>query len=125
MNVNQVLKKARAESGLKTDSALANALGVSRAALSHWEDGTAMPTPENAVKLANLAKIEPGELVLEVLEETAKTDDLRSVIADWKRRLTAAVIVLAIALPGAIRAAHQCILCKIPPDRSLQSRSTE
>ena len=46
---------------------LANQLGVSRQAVSKWENGTSDPSTSNLIAIAKLFHITPEELLKEVL----------------------------------------------------------
>ncbi len=62
LNTEQ-LKRARRMAGY-TQEQLAQALGVSRQAVSHWENGHAEPEKETVSHLAGLLGVEPGQLLL-------------------------------------------------------------
>ena len=49
-----------------TQEFVADALGVSRQAVSKWENGTSDPSTSNLIALAKLFKISPEELLSEI-----------------------------------------------------------
>lgn len=50
-----------------SQSALADALGVSRQALSQWKSGAVRPSPENLQRLADITQIPYGDLTAALL----------------------------------------------------------
>ena len=64
-SLGEVLKEHRPESGM-TQEFVAERMGVSRQAVSKWENGTADPSTSNLLKLARLYGITPEELVRSV-----------------------------------------------------------
>ena len=61
-SLGEVLKDHRMRCSM-TQEFVAEALGVSRQAVSKWENGTADPSTSNLLKLAKLYGITPEELV--------------------------------------------------------------
>ena len=67
-SLGEVLKEHRTRCGM-TQEFVAEALGVSRQAVSKWENGTADPSTSNLLKLAKLYGITPEELIRAVQTE--------------------------------------------------------
>ena len=67
-SLGEVLKEHRARCGM-TQEFLAEAMGVSRQAVSKWENGTADPSTSNLLKLAKLYGIAPEDLIRAVRTE--------------------------------------------------------
>lgn len=63
-SLGEVLKKHRTDSGM-TQEFVAQALGISRQAVSKWENGTSEPTT-NLIALAKLFGMAPEDLLQEV-----------------------------------------------------------
>ena len=61
-SLGEVLKEYRQQSGM-TQEYVAEALGVSRQAVSKWETGVAEPSTSNLLALAKLYGVDPGELL--------------------------------------------------------------
>ena len=61
----EVLKQHREECKM-TQEFVAEAIGVSRQAVSKWENGTSDPNTSNLIVLAKLFKISPEELLDEI-----------------------------------------------------------
>ena len=61
-SLGEVLKAHRTRCGM-TQEFVAESLGVSRQAVSKWENGTADPSTTNLLKLAKLYNISPEELL--------------------------------------------------------------
>lgn len=64
-SLGEVLKHHRTEKHM-TQEFVAESLGVSRQAVSKWENGTADPSTTNLLKLAKLYNISPEELLRSV-----------------------------------------------------------
>ena len=69
-SLGEVLKEHRTRCGM-TQEFVAEAMGVSRQAVSKWENGTADPSTSNLLKLAKLYGITPEELIRAVDTEGA------------------------------------------------------
>ena len=67
-SLGEVLKDHRMRCSM-TQEFVAEALGVSRQAVSKWENGTADPSTSNLLKLAKLFGITPEELIRAVQPE--------------------------------------------------------
>ena len=67
-SLGEVLKEHRTRCGL-TQEFVAESMGVSRQAVSKWENGTADPSTSNLLKLARLYDISPEELIRAVQAE--------------------------------------------------------
>jgi DNA-binding XRE family transcriptional regulator len=61
-SLGETLKKYRTKNSM-TQEFVAESLGVSRQAVSKWENGTADPSTSNLLKLAKLYGITPEELI--------------------------------------------------------------
>ena len=64
-SLGEVLKQHRSECNM-TQVFVAEAIGVSRQAVSKWENGTSDPSTSNLIALAKLFKISAEELLHEV-----------------------------------------------------------
>ena len=67
-SLGEVLKEHRIRCAM-TQEFVAESLGVSRQAVSKWENGTADPSTSNLLKLAKLFGLSPEELVRAVQPE--------------------------------------------------------
>ena len=67
-SLGEVLKDHRTRCGM-TQEFVAESMGVSRQAVSKWENGTADPSTSNLLKLAKLYEITPEELIRAVQPE--------------------------------------------------------
>ena len=61
-SLGEALKDHRQQSGM-TQEYVAEALGVSRQAVSKWETGAAEPSTSNLLALAKLYGVDPGDLL--------------------------------------------------------------
>lgn len=64
-SLGDVLKQHREECKM-TQEFVAEAVGVSRQAVSKWENGTSDPSTSNLLALAKLYKISPEELINQI-----------------------------------------------------------
>ena len=67
-SLGEVLKEHRTRCGM-TQEFVAESLGVSRQAVSKWENGTADPSTSNLLKLARLFGLSPEELIRSIQPE--------------------------------------------------------
>lgn len=67
-SLGEVLKEHRTRCSM-TQEFVAEAMGVTRQAVSKWENGTADPSTSNLLKLAKLYGITPEELIRAVQHE--------------------------------------------------------
>lgn len=67
-SLGEVLKEHRTRCGM-TQEFVAESLGVSRQAVSKWENGTADPSTSNLLKLAKLYDVKAEELIRAVQHE--------------------------------------------------------
>ena len=65
-SLHEVLKKHRMEAKL-TQEFVAEAIGVSRQAVSKWESGSCDPSTSNLIALSKLYKISPSDLFDEII----------------------------------------------------------
>ena len=70
--LGEVIKRHRMECQM-TQEFVAEALGVSRQAVSKWENGSSDPSTTNLIALANLFDITPEEMLKEIPELQAET----------------------------------------------------
>ena len=68
-SLGEVLKDHRTRCSM-TQEFVAESLGVSRQAVSKWENGTADPSTSNLLKLAKLYGVTPEELIRSIQPET-------------------------------------------------------
>ena len=64
-SLGEVLKSHRMQCQM-TQEFVADAIGVSRQAVSKWESGSSDPSTSNLIALAKLFKISPEELINEI-----------------------------------------------------------
>ena len=67
-SLGEVLKEHRIRCAM-TQEFVAEAMGVSRQAVSKWENGTADPSTSNLMKLADLYGVAPEELIRSIRAE--------------------------------------------------------
>ena len=97
MTLGQRIQKIRKEKGFSQEE-IAEALGVSRQAVSKWENGISSPDTENLIALAALLGVDISELVSEP-EGKASVEENNS---QEKRNIPWTKIVLVISLIFAV-----------------------
>lgn len=80
--IGQYLDDAVRRGAAKNDSDVARLLGVTRAAVSDWRNLRRTPDDDQAVNLAKLLGIEPGEVLAECGAARARNAETR---AAWER----------------------------------------
>ena len=80
--ISLYLDEAITRGKAKNDSDTARIIGVTRAAVSDWRNGRRIPDDEQAVALAELLEIEPGELLAEAGAARARSEKTRKA---WER----------------------------------------
>ncbi len=68
-SLGEVLKSHRTSCGM-TQEFVAEKVGVSRQAVSKWENGSSEPSTSNLIQLANLFGVAPEDLLRETKENT-------------------------------------------------------
>lgn len=105
MNLNNLMDAAKAHSNIETDLALSKVLKTSHATLYYWRKGTSFPKPEHAANLAELAGLDPAQVVADLLEQTAQTPALKQVYARFQK-LVAAALTMSVYILCKIRCAQ-------------------
>lgn len=97
MKVRERLLECKVRLGIKSDYALAKALGIDRAALSHYMAGKRTPDAFTDVKMAEILKVHPMLLLAEFEAETAKTAERKAFWTNFGRRIkTGALGIVAL-----------------------------
>ena len=65
-SLGEILRELRSEHGM-TQEFVAESLGVSRQAVSKWENGTSEPSTSNLIAIAKLFEIPPEELLRKLI----------------------------------------------------------
>lgn len=68
-----LIDEVKARTGLKSDYAIAKAIGASRELISRWTTGKSNPDGLNTLKLINLGNIEPSEALKIMTRQDEKT----------------------------------------------------
>lgn len=105
MDIGEILDLAKKRQGIRTDMALAEALDVSRSAVSSWRKGVQLPDAVRCAALAGLTG-EPLARVLGIVGEArAISREEKSV---WRKLAAsaAAVVLMLAATPLAAPPAH-------------------
>ena len=105
MNVQELMDRAKDKQRIASDFALSKVLGVSQTAVWSWRKGTSYPKPNHTLQLAELAGVNAGETVLEIMHQAEKDPELKKVFQKLQRRVISAALLIG--------ASMQCILCSI------------
>ncbi len=99
----EFLDAVKSKTGTASDYAVANVLGVTRAAVSKWRNGHDFLGVDSAIKVAKILEIDSGIVIAAVHAERAKSDQEKAVwtsIFEKLGGLAAGVIVgLALSAP--------------------------
>lgn len=100
MEIGEILDRAKSANGIKTDMALADALGVGRAAVSAWRHGQRLPDPVQCATLAGLSGIPLAQVMGIVGEARAISREEKAV---WRKLAgSVALLLCAIGFSGAL-----------------------
>lgn len=112
----ELLNALKAKLGVASDYALAQKLGLTRGAISHYQTGRRVFDDETALKAASILEIDPALVLAMVHAERATTDKEKSAWFSIFERLGGRDVklpTLATARARVAKAAEECILCKI------------
>lgn len=104
MNLQDKLVQLRKRNGM-SQLELAEALDVSRQAISKWELGTAIPTLDNLVSISKLYGVSVDYLVNDEITSDFDTPAVKVAQAYYKlsyKRIMLRVVIAVIALTGAL-----------------------
>ncbi len=115
MEIPLLLDAARNAANIRSDRALAKSLHLSAGAVNQLRLGRMQPSEATAVKLCQLAGIDPRPVLLDLVLSKATTDDERTVWSAIRQRVVAAAIVLAIGCVASsgTSQAHPVIGCEM------------
>lgn len=106
MNIHQIIDAAKNNSNVKTDADLANLLGVSPGVPYTWKHGVTPKLPQ-AHKLAEIAGLDPAQVITDLLIEGEKVPEVKSTL----ERIKSALLAAAAVIPALVLSVHYCILC--------------
>jgi transcriptional regulator with XRE-family HTH domain len=87
MRTSELLKDCKLKLGVTTDYALAKALNIDRARVADYMKGKRQPTTYALVKIAEILKLNPLELIAEYEELSAKNETEKSFWSDFRQRV--------------------------------------
>ena len=99
MDIKELLDRAKTRANLKSDYALAKALGIHTGTVANWRKEKQHPSNEEAVQLATLANLDEMQVIAEIELRSAKSEKK---IKFWKhyiesRGITACLTMTALA----------------------------
>lgn len=83
---NAVLDRIKSLHSITSEYRLCRVIGVTDQTLLNWRHGRC-PSDEHAIKLAQLAQLDPGLVLASLASERAKDPTISAVFADIARRL--------------------------------------
>lgn len=102
MTIIELLDQAKTRANLKSDYALAKAMGVHTGTVANWRKGKQHPSDEEAVQLATLAGLDEMQVIAAIHYETATSEKKKEF---WKCYLesrgvaaTACMIALGVSI---------------------------
>lgn len=118
--INDYLDAAKKNLSLRSDRELAKKIGIKNSSLSYWRNAKTWPTEENILVIAELAKMDERQALIDLLEwKYYHNNRVRTVLEDLKKKLRSATVtalglllVLSAtfsALPHNAKAAEICM----------------
>lgn len=101
MEIQEVLERAKSNSGFKSERKLAQSIGVTHPTLLRIRRGWGYPSEENMVKLGELAGISRAEALL-LLNFWKSQGEARTVYSDLLRRLAASALCFVMLMVSAL-----------------------
>lgn len=95
MKARERLLECKVRLGIKSDYALAKALGINRGTLSGYMNGTRIPDAYTDVKMAEILKVHPMLLLAEFEAETEKNAERKAFWVNFGRRIKSGVLGIA------------------------------
>ena len=108
--MNEYLEQIKARKGFTSDNQIAQALDVTRQAVSNYRCGKTVPDDYTAAKMAELLGRPPMELIAAANAERTKSAKERKF---WERMLSTAALLAIMPAVYAVANVSVCILCKI------------
>lgn len=105
MKVSTLIDRAKEKSGIDSDRKLAMCLSVSHTAVGKWRSGKDLPKTAYAHKLAQMAGLDPAQVIIDIQIQGEKKPEVRQTLERLKSALLAAILIVP-----------QCILCQIQGD---------
>lgn len=98
LTIAELIAAAKAGASIPSNYKLARALDVPEKTVQRWNAGHTLPRDDNAAKLAELAKLDPGVVLASVRALRAESPHMKGVwssIADRLGASTAAAVILS------------------------------
>ena len=105
---NAVLDRIKSLHSITSEYRLCRVIGVTDQTLLNWRHGRC-PSDEHAIKLAQLAQLDPGLVLASLASERAKDPTISAVFADIARRLQLLDVANLAALLGGLNQAQNPI----------------
>lgn len=96
--VHSLLTAAKTAQGIPSNYRLARVLGVSDNTLNNWQSGRAAPSDLQAIRLAEMAGIDPAAVLAELAAARAKDDGTRAVWRGLADKLKGGAVAAGVGL---------------------------
>lgn len=87
LNISDLLSAAKRGAGIPSNYRLARVLGLTDSGVQRWTSGRGVPDDAQAIRMANMAGLDPGYVVASVRALREKDDAVRAIWADMAERL--------------------------------------
>jgi hypothetical protein len=97
MELNELIDRAKSLANLKSDYALAKAMGKPNGIIAGWRKGKRHPSNEEAIQLATLAHLDEMSVIAAIELATAKNEDKKKF---WQHYIESRGLAATLALTG-------------------------
>ncbi|WP_284448365.1 helix-turn-helix domain-containing protein [Pseudoxanthomonas mexicana] len=111
MDVQDLLDTAKAAQNITTDKGLAEALGVTKQAVSNWRKGVSLPDTVTCATLAGYTGLPLAQVLGIVGEARAISREEKAV---WRKLAASAALVALLVAPTLVQSAHAATLHALP-----------
>lgn len=101
MKVKERLLECKIKLGIKSDYGLAKALKINRGTLSGYMTGKRAPDAFAAVKMAEVLKLHPLQLIAEFEAETEKNEEKRNFWLNFAQRIKTGAVAMLVLISTA------------------------
>lgn len=96
MTIDEYCDKAKKELGLKSDRELNKALNLASSNITNYRTRRAWPSPTTIVKLANFAKCDPEQAVLNLMIWKEENPDTRNIMTKILEKITNILAIMLV-----------------------------
>jgi transcriptional regulator with XRE-family HTH domain len=119
MNSIERLLQCKVKLGIKSDYALAKALGINRGSMTGYMTGKRQPDVYMAIKMAEILKVHPLMLIAEFEIETAKTVERQAFWANFAQRIKSGLVGIVVLICSAFWWPEQSAAAAVPDSHNV------